>query len=219
MGGRRPAFAPSRWTPTGRPQVHDRTAHRPLRFFEEHEPTPEVVDVTERAAPRVLVVDDDRAVRDSLRRALGLHGFEVALAPDGLSALQAVTSAAPDVLVLDVTMPGVDGLAVVRRLRQDGHDLPVLMLTARDAVPDRVAGLATGADDYLVKPFAYEELLARLRAMERPRVNGVRCNGTMQPVPAGAGTGWIGSYNAILWSHPTDGALTWGCRHCGPPRS
>jgi two-component system, OmpR family, response regulator MprA len=117
---------------------------------------------------RVLVVDDDRAVRDSLRRALTLHGYEVQLAEDGMAAIRAVAAdPSPDVLVLDVMMPGVDGFGVVRRLRQDGVETPILLLTARDAVPDRVTGLTTGADDYLVKPFALEELVARLEALLR----------------------------------------------------
>jgi two-component system, OmpR family, response regulator MprA len=117
---------------------------------------------------RVLVVDDDRAVRDSLRRALTLHGYEVQLAEDGMAAIRAVATApSPDVVVLDVMMPGVDGFGVVRRLRQDGVETPILLLTARDAVPDRVTGLTTGADDYLVKPFALEELVARLEALLR----------------------------------------------------
>jgi two-component system, OmpR family, response regulator MprA len=117
--------------------------------------------------PRVLVVDDDRAVRESLRRALGLHGYEVELAADGMEAIRRVGEHTPDLIVLDVMMPGVDGFGVVRRLRQDAVDTPILMLTARDAVPDRVTGLATGADDYLVKPFALEELVARLDALLR----------------------------------------------------
>jgi two-component system, OmpR family, response regulator MprA len=115
----------------------------------------------------VLVVDDDRPVRDSLRRALHLHGYEVLLAADGMEAIRLVTSDAPDLVVLDVMMPGVDGFGVVRRLRQDGVDVPILLLTARDAVTDRVAGLTTGADDYLVKPFALEELVARIEALLR----------------------------------------------------
>ena len=118
-------------------------------------------------APRILVVDDDRAVRDSLRRALQLEDLDVEVAPDGMSAIAEVQRQVPDLVVLDVMMPGVDGLGVVRRLRQDGIDVPVLLLTARDAVPDRVAGLDVGADDYLVKPFALEELLARIRALLR----------------------------------------------------
>lgn len=118
-------------------------------------------------SPTILVVDDDRAVRESLERALALHGYEVTLASDGMEALRAVQRAEPDAIVLDVMMPGVDGLALTRRLRQDAVQVPILMLTARDAVPERVEGLETGADDYLVKPFALEELLARLRVLLR----------------------------------------------------
>jgi len=118
-------------------------------------------------APRVLVVDDDRAVRDSLRRALSLHGFRVTLAEDGMEAIRQVHADVPDVVVLDVMMPGVDGIGVVRRLRQDGHQVPILLLTARDTVPDRVSGLTEGADDHLAKPFALEELLARIGALLR----------------------------------------------------
>jgi two-component system, OmpR family, response regulator MprA len=120
-----------------------------------------------RAKPSVLVVDDDRAVRESLRRALALHGFEVVLAADGMDAIRRVSADPPDVVVLDVMMPGVDGFGVVRRLRQDGFDVPILLLTARDAVPDRVTGLSAGADDYLAKPFALEELVARIGALLR----------------------------------------------------
>jgi two-component system response regulator MprA len=116
---------------------------------------------------RILVVDDERAVRESLRRALTLEGYEIDLAADGAEALARVAAGSPDALVLDVLMPEVDGLAVCRRLREQGNHVPVLMLTARDAVGDRVAGLDSGADDYLVKPFALEELLARLRALLR----------------------------------------------------
>lgn len=125
--------------------------------------------------PRVLVVDDDRAVRESLRRALTLQGFEVSLAADGMEAIRQVAVTVPDVMVLDVMMPGVDGVGVVRRVRQDGFDVPILLLTARDAVPDRVTGLTAGADDYLAKPFALEELVARLQALLRRRAPaGVR---------------------------------------------
>lgn len=120
-----------------------------------------------RSMSRILVVDDERAVRDALDRALRLSGYEVALAEHGLDALAQVADAPPDAIVLDVTMPGVDGLGVARRLRADGDRTPILMLTARDALDDRVAGLDAGADDYLVKPFALEELLARLRALLR----------------------------------------------------
>ncbi len=116
---------------------------------------------------RVLVVDDDRAVRDSLQRALDLHGYLTSVAPDGMEALQAVRREAPDAIVLDVNMPGVDGYGITRRLRDDGLAVPILLLTARDGVPDRVRGLDAGADDYLVKPFALDELLARLRALLR----------------------------------------------------
>jgi two-component system, OmpR family, response regulator MprA len=116
---------------------------------------------------RILVVDDDRAVRDSLRRSLAFNGYQVDLASDGQQALDVMAGQRPDALVLDVMMPRVDGLEVCRRLRNAGDDIPVLVLTAREAVSDRVAGLDAGADDYLAKPFALEELLARLRALLR----------------------------------------------------
>lgn len=116
---------------------------------------------------RILVVDDDRGVRESLRRSLELNGYTVELAEDGQKAMDEVTRQRPDAMVLDMTMPRVDGLEVCRRLRSAGDDLPVLVLTARDAVSDRVAGLNAGADDYLPKPFLLEELLARLRALLR----------------------------------------------------
>jgi two-component system, OmpR family, response regulator MprA len=116
---------------------------------------------------RILVVDDDRAVRESLRRSLQFNGYQVDLASDGQQALDAVVAQRPDAMVLDVMMPRLDGLEVCRRLRGTGDDLPILVLTARDAVSDRVAGLDAGADDYLPKPFALEELLARLRALLR----------------------------------------------------
>ena len=115
----------------------------------------------------VLVVEDDAAVRESLVRALGQDGYAVDTATDGHQALSAVAAREPDVVVLDVGLPGVDGLAVCRRYRADGRRTPVLMLTARDGISDRVAGLDAGADDYLVKPFALAELLARLRALLR----------------------------------------------------
>ncbi|GAA4410561.1 response regulator transcription factor [Actinokineospora soli] len=118
---------------------------------------------------RILVVDDDRAVRDSLRRSLQFNGYQVDLAGDGQAALDLVSDSGsrPDAMVLDVMMPRLDGLEVCRRLRGVGDDLPILVLTARDLVSDRVAGLDAGADDYLPKPFALEELLARLRALLR----------------------------------------------------
>ncbi|HEV7965546.1 MAG TPA: response regulator transcription factor [Actinoplanes sp.] len=119
---------------------------------------------------RVLVVDDDTAVRDSLARTLRFEGHEVDTARDGQEALEAVHAGEPDAMILDVSMPRLDGLETCRRLRADGKLLPVLMLTARDSVGDRVAGLDAGADDYLSKPFALQELLARLRALLRRSV-------------------------------------------------
>jgi two-component system response regulator MprA len=117
---------------------------------------------------KILVVDDERAVRESLRRALELEGYEIALADDGLAALEALEeSDEPDAMILDVLMPGLDGLEVARRVRRGGSRLPILMLTARVEVDDRVAGLDAGADDYVTKPFALEELLARVRALLR----------------------------------------------------
>ena len=118
---------------------------------------------------RILVVDDDRSVRESLRRSLAFNGYQVDLASDGQAALDAVLAQRPDAMVLDVMMPRLDGLEVCRRMRAGGDDLPILVLTARDAVSDRVSGLDAGADDYLPKPFALEELLARLRALLRRR--------------------------------------------------
>jgi len=123
---------------------------------------------------RILVVDDERAVRDSLRRALELEGYGVELAADGREALDRLESGTdePDAIVLDVLMPEVDGLEVCRRLRRAGSRLPVLMLTARAEVENRVEGLDAGADDYVTKPFALEELLARLRALLRRTADG-----------------------------------------------
>jgi len=124
------------------------------------------------ADPLVLVVDDDAAIRHALERALRLEGFAVAAAADGAQALEAVARLTPAVIVLDVTMPGIDGVAVTRRLRGAGDDVPILILSARDGVDDRVAGLGAGADDYLVKPFALPELVARLHALLRRRPGG-----------------------------------------------
>jgi len=115
----------------------------------------------------VLVVDDDRAVRESLRRSLEFNGYQVSLANDGADALASIGATAPDALVIDVMMPRLDGIETTRALRAAGSDLPILVLTARDTVGDRVEGLDAGADDYLTKPFALEELLARLRALLR----------------------------------------------------
>jgi two-component system response regulator MprA len=116
---------------------------------------------------RILVVDDDAAVRDSLARTLRFEGHQVQTATDGHHALEAVRAEEPDAVILDVSMPRMDGLAACRQMRSEGILTPVLMLTARDSVGDRVAGLDAGADDYLVKPFALQELLARLRALLR----------------------------------------------------
>jgi two-component system response regulator MprA len=119
--------------------------------------------------PRILVVDDEPAVQQALSRAFALERYRVELAGDGTQALDVLAAERFDAVVLDVTMPGVSGLEVCRRLRASGDRSPVLMLTARDAIDDRVAGLDAGADDYLVKPFALRELLARVRALLRRR--------------------------------------------------
>ncbi|HET9500286.1 MAG TPA: response regulator transcription factor [Marmoricola sp.] len=119
------------------------------------------------AKPHVLVVDDDRAVRESLRRSLEFNGYRVSLAQDGAEALAGISTIGPDAVVMDVMMPRLDGVETTRALRSVGNDVPILVLTARDAVGDRVEGLDAGADDYLTKPFALDELLARLRALLR----------------------------------------------------
>jgi two-component system, OmpR family, response regulator MprA len=121
---------------------------------------------------RILVVDDERAVREALERALKLEGYEVEQAADGQEALFTIARHGVDAIVLDVLMPVMDGLEACRALRRMGNSTPVLMLTARHEVDDRVAGLDAGADDYLVKPFALEELLARLRALLRRTIGG-----------------------------------------------
>ncbi len=121
---------------------------------------------------RVLVVEDDDGVRDSLRRALTLGGYEVLTAEGGQEGLFKAESDVPDVIVLDIGMPDIDGLQVCRTLRGNGNRTPILMLTAREAIPDRIAGLDAGADDYLVKPFDVGELQARLRALVRRNVEG-----------------------------------------------
>ncbi len=131
---------------------------------------------------RVLVVDDDRAIRESLVRALSLEGYQVEAVADGASALATVPDRAPDVIVLDVMMPGVDGLTVCRVLRAQKDRTPILMLTARTETSERVAGLDAGADDYLAKPFELDELLARLRALlrrARPDDDGARPQGSL----------------------------------------
>jgi len=117
--------------------------------------------------PRILVVDDDPKILSLMRRGLSFAGYTVDLAEDGETALNIARDRAPDLVVLDVMLPGLDGIEVCRRLRAGDASLPILMLTAKDRVPDRVAGLDAGADDYLVKPFAFDELLARIRALLR----------------------------------------------------
>jgi two-component system, OmpR family, response regulator MprA len=131
---------------------------------------------------RILVVDDDRAVRDSLRRSLEFNGYEVALANDGVEALARINGLAPDALIVDVMMPRLDGIETTKALRAAGNDLPILVLTARDSVGDRVDGLDAGADDYLAKPFALEELLARVRAMLRRRGLGAMAGQDESPL-------------------------------------
>jgi two-component system response regulator MprA len=123
--------------------------------------------MTDMNGTKVLIAEDDRSVRQSLQRALRYEGYDISLAVDGAEALESVKDDRPDALILDIMMPFVDGLSVCRRIRSKGDDLPILMLTAKHDISDRVAGLDAGADDYLVKPFALEELLARLRALLR----------------------------------------------------
>lgn len=128
---------------------------------------------SENMSMKILVVDDERAVRESIERALTQEGYQVKLAENGQLALEKIGSWEPDVVVLDILMPGIDGLDVCRRLRAEGNNVPVLMLTARVEVSDRIDGLDAGADDYLTKPFDLEELLARLRALlRRSTLNG-----------------------------------------------
>jgi two-component system response regulator MprA len=119
--------------------------------------------------PHILIVDDDSRVTSALRRTLAYEGYQVSSALDGEGALAIARAKSPDLVILDLMLPGIDGLEVCRRLRTVDDDIAVLMLTARDAVADRVAGLETGADDYLIKPFALEELLARIKALLRRR--------------------------------------------------
>jgi two-component system response regulator MprA len=146
---------------------------------------------------RVLVVDDDAAVRQSLERSLRFEGYEVATAADGVAALELIARERPDIAILDVMMPRMDGLEACRQLRARGDDLPVLMLTARDGLADRVSGLDVGADDYLVKPFALEELFARLRALARRSALAARTGaGARSGGSAGGGSGAL-SYGGV----------------------
>jgi two-component system response regulator MprA len=128
----------------------------------------------------VLVVDDDPAVRDSLRWSLSFEGYTVTTAADGMEALAAVAANRPDAIVLDLQMPTLGGLETCRKLREQGDDMPILMLTARDGTRDRVTGLDAGADDYLPKPFALEELLARLRAILRRTITSATATTVQQ---------------------------------------
>ena len=128
---------------------------------------------------QILVVDDEPAVREAVQRSLLFEGYDVAMAADGVQALEQIAARRPDAVVLDVLMPRLDGLETCRRLRARGDDVPVLMLTARDGVADRVSGLDAGADDYLVKPFALAELLARLRALLRRTSAGPQPGGLL----------------------------------------
>ncbi|HEX5166303.1 MAG TPA: response regulator transcription factor [Thermomicrobiales bacterium] len=116
---------------------------------------------------RILVVEDERSILSAIRRGMAFEGYAVEVAETGNQALDIVRDRLPDLIVLDIMLPGIDGLEVCRRIRAAGEDVPILMLTARDEVQDRVAGLDAGADDYLIKPFAFEELLARVRALLR----------------------------------------------------
>ncbi|MCK9904108.1 DNA-binding response regulator [Parafrankia colletiae] len=148
---------------------------------------------------RVLVVDDDDAVRESLERSLRFEGYEVRTATDGVDALDVVSREQLDIVVLDVMMPRMDGLETCRRLRARGNDVPVLMLTARDGLADRVSGLDVGADDYLVKPFALEELFARLRALTRRAALAARAGAARGP-GHGPGQADDGTANELLYA-------------------
>jgi len=125
---------------------------------------------TDSSGRRILLIEDERKIADFIRRGLTLEGYQVQVAYDGESGLDAAVEQRPDLIILDIMLPAIDGIEVCKALRDAGFDMPILMLTARDAVRDRVAGLDAGADDYLVKPFAFDELLARIRALLRRRV-------------------------------------------------
>jgi two-component system response regulator MprA len=153
----------------------------------------------------IIVVDDDQPIRRMLERTLAAEGYEVTPASDGGAALAAIERFVPDLVVLDVAMPGLDGLSVCRRIRAKGLALPILLLTARDAIADRVEGLDAGADDYLVKPFAAEELLARVRALLRRGHAPVELLGHGDLVlDVGARVARRGSHEIVLSARETD---------------
>ena len=156
-------------------------------------------------------MDDEPSVRDALDRALRMDGYRVQLASDGTEALDALAHTPPDAIVLDVLMPEPDGLEVCRRLRAAGDRTPVLMLTARDAVPDRVKGLDAGADDYLVKPFALEELGARLRALLRRSGGPIEEHAALRRHRARPGGPHRPPRRARSWSSPAPSSCCWSC--------
>ena len=163
------------------------------------------------------MVNDDRAVREALRRALTLAEYEVQLAEDGTQAIELVAQALPDAVVLDIGLPGIDGLEVCRRLRRLGNRVPILMLTARDAVADRIDGLDAGANDYLVKPFDVGELQARLRALLRRTgpggSEGTRTTRTRSASPRSASTvtAMAPSWVSASPSSPVPSTNCWSC--------
>jgi two-component system response regulator MprA len=174
---------------------------------------------------KILVVDDDRAVRDALRRALTLGGYEVQLAEGGSQALELLAQALPDAVVLDVSMPDIDGLEICRRLRLLGNRVPILILTARDAVADRIDGLDVGADDYMVKPFDVGELKARLRALLRRAAAAEDGAATepafaelrLDPARHGVVVGGASAGSASAGGASTDGASTGSASAGGTP--
>jgi two-component system response regulator MprA len=161
---------------------------------------------------RVLVVDDEPDVRVAVRRALALDGHSVELAADGEEALRMLQAGPPDLVVLDVNMPGVDGLEVCRRIRAAGDLVPVLMLTARDEISDRVAGLEAGADDYLSKPFAVEELLARVKALLRRAAAANAAAGAGAAANAAAATGQLAEPEVLRYADLVVDLGTWTAR-------
>jgi two-component system response regulator MprA len=163
--------------------------------------------------PHVLVVDDDAKIAAALRRALIYEGYQVEVAPDGQIALSRARERMPDLAILDIMMPGMDGLEVTRRLRAEG-DVPILLLTAKDGTADRVRGLDQGADDYLIKPFAYEELLARVRALLRRRAPRARRTLRYADGPADLDDGQGVRLAAALHAKPRPGAAPGAVARC-----